>query len=55
MERSDLPTADPSRTPPHLHQARAGAWPLPAQCLPLPLTSAQQRLKELMYETLETA
>jgi len=22
MERSDLPTADPSRTPPHLHQAR---------------------------------
>ena len=40
MERSDLPTADPSRTPPHLHQARAGAWPLPAQCLPLTLTSA---------------
>jgi len=40
MERSDLPTVDTSRTPPHLHQARAGALPLPAQCLPLTLTSA---------------
>jgi hypothetical protein len=40
MERSDLPTADTSRTPPHLHQARAGAVSLPAQCLPLTLTSA---------------
>jgi hypothetical protein len=40
MERSDLPTADPSRTPPHLHQARAGAVCLPAQCLPLTLASA---------------
>jgi len=40
MERSDLPTADTSRTPPHLHQARAGALPLPAQCLPPTLTSA---------------
>src|SRR5712691_11964463 len=41
MERSDLPTADTSRTPPHLHQARAGAVSLPAQCLPLTLTSAR--------------
>jgi len=40
MERSDLPTADTSRTPPHLHQARAGAFSLPAQCLPLTLASA---------------
>lgn len=40
MERSDLPTADTSRTPPHLHQARAGAVSLPAQCLPLTRTSA---------------
>ena len=40
MERSDLPTVDPSRIPPHLHQARAGALPLPAQCLPPTLTSA---------------
>jgi hypothetical protein len=40
MERSDFPTADFSRTLPHLHQARAGAWPLPAQCLPPTRTSA---------------
>jgi len=36
MERSDLPTADTSRTPPHLHQARAGALPLPAAAAFLP-------------------
>ena len=44
MERSDLPTADTSRTPPHLHQARAGALPLPAQCLPPTLTSGASGL-----------
>ena len=38
MERSDLPTAAPSA--PYLHQARAGALPLPAQCLPPTLIGA---------------
>ena len=40
MERSDLPTADTCRTPSQLHQARAGAVFLPAQCLPLTLAHA---------------
>jgi len=40
MEQCDLPTVDPSRTSPHLHQARAGAVFLPAQCLPPTFTSA---------------
>jgi hypothetical protein len=36
MERRDLPTVHTSHTPPHLHQARAGTWPLPVQCVPPP-------------------
>jgi len=48
MERSDLPTADTSRTPPAPGTFRAalplqrdtGALPLPAQCLPPTLTNA---------------
>jgi len=52
MERSDLPTGYTCLTPPNLRQARAGAWPQPAQCLPLPRllpTSVRETRFSLAY------